>query len=274
MWEGRGSTALALELRLPCINWPILYWVKFIELAAISSWVCASGSRLSDSRKRHQHQYAEPPTGHMSVIWPGLPIVCSFLKYTILTLPDCILYWLLKSATVAWTHLTHWGQACFSVLGHSLSHWGRVTHICVGNLAIIGSDNGLSPGRRQTIIWTNAGILLIGPLGTNFNETSIEIHTFSFKKIHLKLPSGKWRPFCLGLNVLSRFWLDVTMREAVNRATYTYWNHIYFCSSYVTFRDLVMLHIWDMVVCIMSTISFFVVVGNDKYCNTVVEHVT
>ena len=30
----------------------------------------------------------------------------------------------------------------------------------------------------------------------------IEIYTFSFKKIHLKVPSGKWRPFCLGLNVL------------------------------------------------------------------------
>ena len=46
----------------------------------------------------------------------------------------------------------------------------RVTHIFVGNLAVIGSDNGLSPGRRQAIIWTNAGILLIGPLETNFSE--------------------------------------------------------------------------------------------------------
>ena len=33
-------------------------------------------------------------------------------------------------------------------------------------LSIIDSDNGLSPGRRQAIIWTNAGILLIEPLGT------------------------------------------------------------------------------------------------------------
>ena len=49
----------------------------------------------------------------------------------------------------------------------SLTYWGRVTHICVGKLSIIGSDNGLSPDRRQTIIWTNAGILLIGTLGTN-----------------------------------------------------------------------------------------------------------
>ena len=87
------------------------------------------------------------------------------------------------------------------LLGY-LTHWGRVTHICLGNLTIIGSDNGLSPGRRQPITWTNAGILLIGPLGTNFIEIFIEIHTFSFKKIHLKMSSGKWQPFCLGLNEL------------------------------------------------------------------------
>ena len=84
-----------------------------------------------------------------------------------------------------------------------LTHWGRVTHICVGNLTIIGLDNGLSPGRHQAIIWTNAGILLIGPWGTNFSEILIDIHTFSFKKIHFKMSSAKWRPFCLGLNVLS-----------------------------------------------------------------------
>ena len=52
-----------------------------------------------------------------------------------------------------------------------LTHWGRVTHICVVNLVIIGSDNGLSPGRRQAIFWSNDGILLIVPPGTNFSET-------------------------------------------------------------------------------------------------------
>ena len=41
-----------------------------------------------------------------------------------------------------------------------LTNWGRVTHICVSKLIIIGSDNGLSPDRRQAIVWTNAGILL------------------------------------------------------------------------------------------------------------------
>ena len=45
-----------------------------------------------------------------------------------------------------------------------------VMHICVSKLIIIGSDNGLSSGRRQAIIWTNAWILLIEPLGTNFSE--------------------------------------------------------------------------------------------------------
>ena len=85
----------------------------------------------------------------------------------------------------------------------SLTHWGRVTHICVGNLTIIGPDNGLSPGRRQAIIWTNDGILLIGPWGTNLNEILIGIQTFSLKEMHLKMSSAKWRRFCLGLNVLT-----------------------------------------------------------------------
>ena len=77
-----------------------------------------------------------------------------------------------------------------------------MTHIFVSEIIIIGSDNGLSSGRRQAIIWTNAGILLIGPLGINFNEILIEINTFSFKEMHLKMSSAKWRLFRLALNVL------------------------------------------------------------------------
>ena len=80
---------------------------------------------------------------------------------------------------------------------HLLTHWGRVTHICISKLTFIGSYNCLAPGRRQTIIWTHAGILLIGPMGTNFSETLIRIQTFSFKKC-----IWEWRPSCLGLNVL------------------------------------------------------------------------
>ena len=86
-----------------------------------------------------------------------------------------------------------------------LTHWGRVTHICVDNLNIIASDNGLSPGRHQATIWTIAGILLIGPLETNFSVILIEIHIFLFKKMHFKMLSGKWWPFCLGLSLLQTF---------------------------------------------------------------------
>ena len=78
-----------------------------------------------------------------------------------------------------------------------LTHWGWAMHICVSKPTIIGSDNGLSPEQCKAIIWTNAGMLLIWPLGTNSSEILIGNQTFSFKKMHLKVLSAKWRPFCL-----------------------------------------------------------------------------
>ena len=69
-----------------------------------------------------------------------------------------------------------------------------MTHICIRKLG--------HHWLRQAIIWTNAGILLIGPLGTNFSEILIKIHKFPFKKMHLKTSSAKCWSFCLGLNVL------------------------------------------------------------------------
>ena len=101
-----------------------------------------------------------------------------------------------------------------------LTHWGRVTHICVNHLTIIGSDNGLSPNRRQAIIRTNAGILLIRPLGTHFTEFLVEILIFSFKKMRLKASSAKRRPFCLGLNELTNIfthWSLLTPHGVIKR---------------------------------------------------------
>ena len=100
-----------------------------------------------------------------------------------------------------------------------------MTHICVSKLTIIGSDNGLSPDRRQAIIWTNAGLFLNGPLGTNFSEILIEILTFSFKKMRLKVPSAQRRPFCLGLNVL-------TVSILLHRK-----NHLEKCKIYLDFLN-------------------------------------
>ena len=89
-----------------------------------------------------------------------------------------------------------------------LTHWGRVMHICISKLTIIGSDNSLWPIRHQAIIWTNVGLLLIQTLGTNFSEILSEIHTFSLKKIHLKMLSAKWRLFHLGLiELIHQGWL-------------------------------------------------------------------
>ena len=64
----------------------------------------------------------------------------------------------------------------------TLNHWGRVMHLCISKQTIIGSDNGLSPGRRQAINWTNAGLLSFGPLETNFSEILIKNQGFSFTK--------------------------------------------------------------------------------------------
>ena len=93
-------------------------------------------------------------------------------------------------------------EPCSTTVKCWLTQWGRVTHICVGNLNVIGSDNGLSHGRRQSIIWINVGVLLIGPLGINFSENKFEMQPFSVKQMHRRMSSSKWRPFCLGLNVL------------------------------------------------------------------------
>ena len=81
-----------------------------------------------------------------------------------------------------------------------------MTHMIVSKLTIIGSDNGLAPGRHQAIIWTNDGILLIWPLRTNSSEISIEIHIFTEENgfenvIYEKSPILSW-PQCVELHKL------------------------------------------------------------------------
>ena len=77
-----------------------------------------------------------------------------------------------------------------------LTHWDWVTHICVSKLTIISWDNGLSPGQRQAIIWTNDAILLIRTLGTNLSiqENAFEIVVYGMASIL------SW-PQCVKLNM-------------------------------------------------------------------------
>ena len=94
-----------------------------------------------------------------------------------------------------------------------LTHCGCVAHICVSNLAIIGSDNGLSPGRRQAIIRTNVGILLIGPLGTNFSEILIKVYTFALKEMHFKNSVCKMAPISYRSECVKARWLRLGWRR-------------------------------------------------------------
>ena len=139
----------------------------------------------------------------------------------------------------------------------ALTHSGRVTHICVSKLTIIGSDNGLLPCQHQAIIWTNAGILLIRSLGTNFNEISIEIHIFSLKNIYLKMLFEKRGPFCLGRNVLkTSIWYFIRHNNDKRRIWMRLWNHKWHpyltvvCLAWVFWRKIMVLLGSLIVVCL------------------------
>ena len=84
----------------------------------------------------------------------------------------------MRSANGRWCYnvtssLIGWANAqndpCIQYDNCKVNSLRPMTHWCVGKLIIIGSDNGLSPHRRQAIIWTNAGLLSIGPLWTHEN---------------------------------------------------------------------------------------------------------
>ena len=70
--------------------------------------------------------------------------------------------------------MSSWMLPTYKIYISLLIHWGWVTHVFVGNLTTIGSDNGLLPYRRQAIIWTNVEILLIGPKGKEHNSVKLE----------------------------------------------------------------------------------------------------
>ena len=95
-----------------------------------------------------------------------------------------------------------------SISNTDLTHSDRVTHICVSKLNTI-------------IIWTKAGLLLIGPRGTNYDEVLSDIIKSSSKKIHLNVLSAKLRQFCFGFNVL-----NVTVIY-INRHEYSIYSNQY-----------------------------------------------
>ena len=71
-----------------------------------------------------------------------------------------------------------------------------MTHIYLGNMIINFSDNGLSPSRRQAIIWTSAGILLFEHLETNFRGIDF-IRENAFGNVAWKMATILFRPQCV-----------------------------------------------------------------------------
>ena len=129
------------------------------------------------------------------------------------------------------------------IIPQLLNHLPLVPHICVIESDQIGSDNGLSPIRRQAIIWTSVGLLSIRPLRTNFNE----IQDFSFTTMHLKISSVKLQPFCPGKDGLkaSPVWLLICRLRNINQT----WGLILVNQEMITPRNTYFylfqcVHIW------------------------------
>ena len=83
-----------------------------------------------------------------------------------------------------------------------LTHWGRVTHICVSKLTIIGSDNGLSPSHYQNQCWNIINWTLRNKLQWNFSRKSnIFIHKNALENV-----------VCVIASILSRLqWVNRLM---------------------------------------------------------------
>ena len=97
---------------------------------------------------------------------------------------------------------TEWGLTTIKIHSfiHVVLYWGWMTHVCVNKLTIIGSDIGLSPSRRQNIIWTDD--IVIRNLGPNFSEFLSKIHsTFihenAFENVACELAASLSRPQCV-----------------------------------------------------------------------------
>ena len=104
-----------------------------------------------------------------------------------------------------------------------------IIHLCWLNTVLI-------KGHCPAIIWTNAGLLSIGLLGTNFNEIIIKIKNSLLMKMHLKISSAKWQPFCPGVFtsaisgssrlVVLRFHADAFARQEIKQVLLNELDHL------------------------------------------------
>ena len=155
-------------------------WCFSIKSRLVAIWISIIKIRLSHNRA-------------IFIMWILYPKRLSLYRNELLVFPH--------------TAYIKWG---------SLTHWDRVTHVCVTKLTIIGSHNGLKPDRCQAIIWNNAGILLVSPLGTHFRAEYqskfiyILIQESAFENVVWKTAAILSRPQCVDLKVASATWYCCT----------------------------------------------------------------
>ena len=149
----------------------------------------------------------------------------------------CALYVFLYSysyGTVCWSGNNFpWQMSCemtcfkdYGYFWNLIGAWGDVAGLFV---------NSFSLGQHQAIIWTNAGILIIGTLRTNFSEILSESHTFLFKKMLLKILSVKWWKFCFRLNALTYLVWEYFLDNLPDFSDLRYFKNGVLCCQYLNF---------------------------------------
>ena len=88
---------------------------------------------------------------------------------------------------------------------------------CVGNLAIIGSDNGSAPSHYLNQCKNIVNLTIRNKIQWNL----MQIHTFSFKKMHVKTSFAKRQPFCLGLDVSTQTQCSPSQSRFLTGCTYS-----------------------------------------------------
>ena len=124
-------------------------------------------------------------------------------------------WWFETPTCSSWRHCNENKTLCmvcgiqYASHGHgvSVTEWEYIyAYTCLKSSPLVPhiSVSEFGSALVQIMAWRRigAGLLPIGPLGTNFHGIWIKMQNFSFKQMHLKTSSAKWRPFCPGVDEL------------------------------------------------------------------------
>ena len=100
-------------------------------------------------------------------------------------------------------HITQHPEPIYPAVANTSSN-SRLGDVCQSQLWPMGSSHTLSHSINSNRYSTQMCHAYPDiPLTLNWHNSRGNTDTFSFKKMYLKMSSGKWRPSCLGLNVLN-----------------------------------------------------------------------